>query len=954
VLIEKWLPIEELGIEAKRESSTGLHPPPNRLHVWWARRPLTVSRGAVLASLLPQWNEDWPEDLKEKFPDEESYRKWFLRVLGILGDPVTARKLIQKAMETGKRIPNPYGYSRAFTVNPAPEQLELLYQLLEYNWGSKEIVVCDPMAGGGSIPLESLRYGFTTYANELNPVASVVLKATLDYPARYGMQLADLIREYGQMWVEMVQDKLRPYYSDIEDPSAEGSCYLWARTVACPTTGKPVPLSPNWWLRKGSNPVAVELLCEPDWPQCRFRIVSGKAVKKINPDEGTVRRGVGLSPWTGETIPLEYIHEEGKAGRIGQQLYAIAIKKTGGFDFRLPNEQDHSIIRKIEKAFKEKRQSWELRNIIPNEQIPEGYTTAQPMRYGINYWKELFSPRQLLAQCAMLDTLKEIEKKVSEEVEDKELGRALISYLSFALDKSTDYNSRMVRWHSSREVIAGTFDRHDFSFKWSHGEFDASRNLLPWCIEQVSNAYEGIVNLVAPAKGGLFNEITSKPVVDRLQISSGSATSLNQLQPSSVHLICVDPPYYDNVMYAELSDFFYVWMKRSIGHLYPDLFTDELTNKDDEAVANVARFASLSSRKKRDMAEKDYERKMTACFQEMHRVLRPDGVLTVMFTHKRTEAWNTLARALIDAGFSIQASWPVHTESEHSLHQAKKNAAASTILLVCRKRELDSEPTWWDDIRGQVREAARQKAAEFQKQGITGVDLYISTFGPVLSIISRNWPVYTSEVDAETGQPLILKPELALDIAREEVINLRKQGLLLGRSIEFDPVTDWYIMAWDAFKAREFPFDEARKLAIALNLDVDQNLKTAKKVIKKSGSFVSMNTPKERSRRDLVDPERVNFDCYLDALHTAMFIYSEDGGKNCERFLNDTGLRYDSTFKAVLQALLHAIPRKKKEGHFIIPEAELLDNIRLAFFDDLVVPLEDDEKAFKQGRMFVD
>ncbi len=955
VLIEKWLPIEELGIEAKRESSTGLHPPPNRLHVWWARRPLTVSRGAVLASLLPQWNEDWPEDLKEKFPDEESYRKWFLRVLGILGDPVTARKLIQKAMETGKRIPNPYGYSRAFTVNPAPEQLELLYQLLEYNWGSKEIVVCDPMAGGGSIPLESLRYGFTTYANELNPVASVVLKATLDYPARYGMQLADLIREYGQMWVEMVQDKLRPYYSDIEDPSAEGSCYLWARTVACPTTGKPVPLSPNWWLRKGSTPVAVELLCEPNRTECRFKIVKReKDIKKIKPDQGTVNRGVGMSPWTGEAIDGDYIKEEAQAGRMGQQLYAIGIKKPGGFDFRAPSEEDLEAVKLAEEELKRRLPEWEIKGLVPREPFPEQSNDPRPLYYGMPTWGDFFSPRQLLAQCTMLETFKKIEKKVSEEVEDKELGRALISYLSFALDKSTDYNSRMVRWHSSREVIAGTFDRHDFSFKWSHGEFDASRNLLPWCIEQVSNAYEGIVNLVAPAKGGLFNEITSKPVVDRLQISSGSATSLNQLQPSSVHLICVDPPYYDNVMYAELSDFFYVWMKRSIGHLYPDLFTDELTNKDDEAVANVARFASLSSRKKRDMAEKDYERKMTACFQEMHRVLRPDGVLTVMFTHKRTEAWNTLARALIDAGFSIQASWPVHTESEHSLHQAKKNAAASTILLVCRKRELDSEPTWWDDIRGQVREAARQKAAEFQKQGITGVDLYISTFGPVLSIISRNWPVYTSEVDAETGQPLILKPELALDIAREEVINLRKQGLLLGRSIEFDPVTDWYIMAWDAFKAREFPFDEARKLAIALNLDVDQNLKTAKKVIKKSGSFVSMNTPKERSRRDLVDPERVNFDCYLDALHTAMFIYSEDGGKNCERFLNDTGLRYDSTFKAVLQALLHAIPRKKKEGHFIIPEAELLDNIRLAFFDDLVVPLEDDEKAFKQGRMFVD
>jgi len=509
----------------------------------------------------------------------------------------------------------------------------------------------------------------------------------------------------------------------------------------------------------------------------------------------------------------------------------------------------------------------------------------------------------------------------------------------------------MVRWHSSREVIAGTFDRHDFSFKWSHGEFDASRNLLPWALEQVLNAYEGIVNLVAPARGDLFNFFSSKPPLERLTITQGSAASLTSYDSSSVHLICVDPPYYDNVMYSESSDFFYVWMKRSIGHLYPDLFTDELTNKDDEAVANVARFASLNNRKKRELAEKDYERKMTACFQEMHRVLRPDGVLTVMFTHKRTEAWNTLARALIDAGFSIQASWPVHTESEHSLHQAKKNAAASTILLVCRKREPDREPTWWDDIRGQVREAARQKAAEFQKQGITGVDLYISTFGPVLSVLSRHWPVYTSEVDAETGRPLTLNPELALEIAREEVINLRKQGLLQGRSIEFDPVTDWYIMAWDAFKAREFPFDEARKLAIALNLDVDQDLKTTKKVIKKSGNFVSLNTPKERSRRNLVDPERVDFDCYLDALHTAMLIYSEDGGRNCERFLNDTGLRSDSTFKAALQALLSAIPRKKKDGQFVLLEAELLENIRLAFFDDLVVPSEDEEKVFKQLRI---
>src|SRR5690606_14951992 len=193
-------------------------------------------------------------------------------------------------------------------------------------------------------------------------------------------------------------------------------------------------------------------------------------------------------------------------------------------------------------------------------------------------------------------------------------------------------------------------------------------------------------------------------------------------------------PYYDNVMYAECADFFYVWMKRTLGHVYPEFFTDELTNKDDEAVANVARFAELG-RKKKQLALADYERKMSAAFREMYRVLRDDGVLTVMFTHKKVEAWDTLATSLINAGFAIHASWPVHTESEHSLHQAKKNAAQSTILLTCRKRKESSEPVWWDDIKGRVRQVARAKAEEFERQGIRGVDLYIATFGPTLAIL---------------------------------------------------------------------------------------------------------------------------------------------------------------------------------------------------------------------------
>jgi len=336
--------------------------------------------------------------------------------------------------------------------------------------------------------------------------------------------------------------------------------------------------------------------------------------------------------------------------------------------------------------------------------------------------------------------------------------------------------------------------------------------------------------------------------------------------------ITVDPPYYDNVNYSELSDFFYVWHKRVLPLSYPDsLSSGSLTPKDEEAVANPARFAP--SPKRKELARQDYERKMLACFKEMNRVLHFDGVLTVMFTHKQVQAWDTLGTSLMRAGFRIDASWPVHTESEASLHQAKKNAAASTILLVCRKREASSESAWWDDLKGQVKETARETAHRFEKEGIRGVDLYISTFGPVLSIISERWPVLTSNTDPKTGDPIPLQPSEALDLARHEVINLRKQGLLLGRSVEFDPVTDWYLMAWDSFRAQAFPADEARKLALALGLDLEAHIIRDKRLVTKKNKNVTIALPTARRKKGMVDPEAESFTHLIDALHTAMMVY---------------------------------------------------------------------------------
>ncbi len=374
---------------------------------------------------------------------------------------------------------------------------------------------------------------------------------------------------------------------------------------------------------------------------------------------------------------------------------------------------------------------------------------------------------------------------------------------------------------------------------------------------------------------------------------------------------------------------------------------------------------------------------MAAAFREMYRVLRPDGSLTVMFTHKQVAAWDTLASALIGAGFTVKASWPVHTESEHSLHQAQKNAAASTILLVCRKRSdkvtgwqgdkvtvsedftlspghrVTPSPVWWDDLQPRVRETARKKAAEFAEQGIRGVDLYIAVFGPTLSVISEHWPVLTSETDPKTGQPRTLRPETALDLAREEVVRLRKEGLLRGHlpspdrrgaggevgsgvGVQFDPVTDWYLMAWDAFGAEQFPYDEARKLAIALGVDLDKTIMGGKRLAAKKGKFIVLQTPVQRRRKGMVDDEVMLFESWIDAAHTAMMVYAEDGAGACDVFLRKTGLKTDGTFRALLQALLNAVPRARVKGKFIRPEAEALENMRLAFFDELVAPAEEE------------
>ena len=663
-LIEEWFPIETVGCESMRDASAAMKPPLNRLHVWWARRPLTASRAAMLASVLPAWNDDLARFGRKNgvFDSEEEYHSWFVKLCGIYGDPVAARAKLTRARAEGQWIPNPYTHDRAFTVNPAPETLDVLGELLHSTWGKRRLSLLDPFAGGGSIPFEALRYGFDTQAVELNPVAGAILGGTLDHPFACGPSLVHDVRRYGAILSKGLQARLRRYFSPVaDDTHVVGLAYIWARTVICPYTGKPIPLAPNWWLqRSGSTGLAAQPIFDAKAATARFEIVQvdGIGPEGFDPADGTVRRGSGRSPWAADqAVSGDYIKAEAQGGRMGSQLYCVAVKKAwGGFDFRTPIEADLSAVARAEEELARRLPVWDARGWVPTEPIPTGNKTDEPLRYGMSTWADMFSPRQLLAQCSYVEALRELVPEIEKEL-PKDRAKAVVTYLGMVLSKAVNYNSYLASWHSGRTVMRGVFDRHDYAFKWTYGEFDASRNLFPWALDQVCDAYKGIAKLAAPAHRVFEQAQIPVPV----QVTQASASDLSHIPDGSVDLVLTDPPYYDNVMYGELSDFFYVWLKRTVGSVHPDLFGDDLANKDDEAVANPARFARLG-RKKKQLAAGDYERKMAAAFREARRVLSDDGVLTVMFTHKKVEAWDTLAMSLLEAGFAIRSSWPVHTE----------------------------------------------------------------------------------------------------------------------------------------------------------------------------------------------------------------------------------------------------------------------------------------------------
>ena len=494
-LIETWLPIAEIGLEGLRERTPMTpFPAPNRLHVWWARRPLVASRAAILAALLPA----------------DADRERFMRVLGIHGDPVAAKVRIAKADRAGERLgADAYGYPRAFTYLPSREDLEWL----RYESGRVGIhlpTVLDPTAGGGSIPYEATRLGLATIANDLNPVAALILRATVEWPLDLGLEVKQTFEHFGAELASRVRERLAWAFPPEPGDDCRPDGYLWARTITCPYCDGLIPLSPNW--RLAPDGTGVRLLPDTAAGQrrCGFEIV-GRAKEQ---SAGTVTGGDAHCPYPdcGRVVDGDEVKRQAQAGQMGEQLYVVVYKrrtwtttKTGKKrekwvrGYRAPRPED-DVSDLIAERLAEKLPEWEALDLVPSERFPPETNDDRPIQFGMPLWRDLFSARQLYCHATSVEVFRELLAEEEANGSLTETSRAALGYLALSLDKLRDYNSRMTRWHSNRQVMVNTFDRHDFAFKWSYAEMAPLIVGLgyDWAIEQTAKCIGELVDLVRP------------------------------------------------------------------------------------------------------------------------------------------------------------------------------------------------------------------------------------------------------------------------------------------------------------------------------------------------------------------------------------------------------------------------------------------------------------------------
>jgi putative DNA methylase len=778
-LIEVALPLEAINRESAREKSIR-HGHPSTLHLWWARRPLAACRAVLFASLV-----DDPSAHPDRFPTEEAQQEERERLFRIIEELVKWENSTNTEVLKAARAE----ILASCDGNPPP--------------------VLDPFCGGGSIPLEAQRLGLEAHASDLNPVAVLITKALIEIPPKFAGRspvhpedgrskqlgswegargLAEDVRYYGRWMRDEAERRIGHLYPKVKLPPEHGGgeatviAWIWARTVKSPNPAwdGPMPLVRSFALstKKGKE-TWVQPIVDREHRRIRFEIRTGAGCP-----EGTVGRTGAVCLATDTPVPLSYIRREGKAGRMRAQLMAIVAEGPRGRIYLPPNEEHERVAASAVPP-----------GDVPDTDLPPQALGFRVQGYGMTRHRDLFMDRQLVALCTFSELVRDAREQLLSDSGRNDYANCVATYLTFAVDKGANYWSLCCGWHPSLEKMMSTFGRQSLQLLWSPVE----------------------ANPFSSASGNFSTGVDQAARVLETAVVSGALAEVRQLDAATAPLdagcVCTDPPYYDNIGYADLSDFFYVWMRRSLRSIYPDIFSTLLVPKAQELVAESYRFAG-----DRQAANRHFENGLREAFSRMKTHQIEGFPMVVFYAFKQAEGegllkastgWETMLEGLVSTGLVVDGTWPIRTEQTGGLRELGRGSLASSVALVCRPRRENAPIATRKELAAALNEELPVALRHLQQGNIAPIDLAQAAIGPGMGVFSR----YARVVEAD-GSPMRVRTALGL-------INQVLDETLAEQEADFDSETRWALAWFGQHGMNPGPFGMAETLSKAKNTAIN-------------------------------------------------------------------------------------------------------------------------------------
>lgn len=897
-LIEDSLPMAEVSAFSAKEKNIR-HGHISTLHIWWARRPLAAARAAILGALLPA-------------PRNEEERK-------------RSHDLIVSSCDW-KSISSP---THSDTVRTS------LSSFTGHNLG--DLVLYDPFSGGGAIPLEGVRLGLKVVANDLNPIAHLLQRCSTEFPQRFaekgrpafssvslttyrrGEALALDFEHWAAQLQERSRKKLRQCYSSQEERGGSAvAAYFWVRVLVCanPSCRGQIPLIKQYWLSKDGN---ISLI--PHFlPTGDFRFDVGEATDGFDPSVGTVDRDKVACPYCHQVTSGEQLRTAGDT-RWPERLVAVfeVGSGRGARKYRAAQESDRQAFAHAQETLRGLER--ERPELIPNEELPYLRSIFNVHVYGIRRWRDLFNDRQLLTVAVLCDAVSEIYREMVASSGDEAYSSAIAAYLGLLVDRVADYNSSICRWDNSRESLSNTFSRQALGMVWDYAETDP----FAGGSGSLDSSTDWITRVI--------RHCAAAPAI--ATVTRGSAARPNpKLDAGTVDLVITDPPYYDAVPYADLSDFFYVWAKRSLGAVFPDVFATELTPKREEAVQLAERNKAYAYKTK-----ERFENLLTDSFRTAREALKPDGLCAVMFAHKSTSAWETLLVSLLRADLVVTASWPLDTEMGTRLRSQNSAALASSVLIVCRPCATRDDG-FIDEVEPALRDRLHERLDYFWSQGIRGADFFMSAIGPAVEVFGRHKRVLKLSGEEVTIAEL-------LDNVRSMVADYALQRIVHGEAAgNVDGASRFYVIWRWAFGTSEVESGEAIHMAQSMGCEFSE-LISDKGVLHKTADKVALKGPLDRKKtKGLGEPAPAGtLAPLIDVLHRAANLWAAGERQDLADLLA-TALPPGGVdrMQRLAQSIVDVLPPGDKER-------ALYENF-LVGARSLPAPTKNDETVSKQQKLF--